>query len=101
MAATSKPMRKSVKDLKLNIHHSPNSPSKKEAGKIMIAHAKSNAKNKDAVHKFEKKNAGSKEKRLSEQKMDKKNVSRGESAAHIFDSLSILRSYHFPFYFGS
>lgn len=54
MAATSKPMRKSVKNLKLNIHHSPNSPSKKEGGKIMIAHEKSKAKNKDAVYKFEK-----------------------------------------------
>jgi hypothetical protein len=71
MAATSKPMRKAVKNLKLNIHHSPNSPSKKEGGKIMIAHAKSNAKNKDAVNKFEKKNPGSKEKRMIEQKVDK------------------------------
>ena len=71
MAATSKPMRKAVKNLKLNIHHSPNSPSKKEGGKIMIAHAKSHAKNKDAVHKFEKKNPGSKVKRMIEQKMEK------------------------------
>jgi hypothetical protein len=71
MAATSKPMRKAVKNLKLNIHHSPNSPSKKEGGKIMIANAKSNAKNKDAVHKFEKKNPGSKANRMLEQKMEK------------------------------
>jgi hypothetical protein len=71
MAATSKPARKSVKDLQLKINRSPNSPSKKEGGKIMIAHAKSHAKNIDAVHKFEKKHPGSKEKRMSEQKMDK------------------------------
>lgn len=72
MAATSKPMRKSIKNLKLNIHHSPNSPSKKEAGKIMIAHAKSEAKNRDAVYKYEKKHQGHREKRLIEQKMDRK-----------------------------
>ncbi len=54
MAATSKPLRKSIKNLKLNIHHSPNSPSKKEGGKIMVEHAKSHAKLKDANYKFAK-----------------------------------------------
>lgn len=54
MAATSKPMRKEVKELKLKINRSPNSPSKKEGGKIMMAHAKSSAKLKDENYKFNK-----------------------------------------------